>query len=178
MDHPYDEAKFTEFVLYVAKRLEGDPAAGAVKLNKVLHFAECAAVRALGHPITGAEYQRLQLGPAPRRLKPVRRRLVDSGEARVVEESYLGYTQQRLLPLREPDLSAFGADELEIIDQVLAEFAGWSGTAISDLSHQDLGWQMVDEGETIPFEAAFLRPPVLTEAVRAHGLELARNRTH
>ena len=73
MDYEYDEAKFAELLLYVARRLDGDPAGGAVKLNKVLFYAEFAHVRAHGQPISGAEYEKLENGPAPRRLLPVRR---------------------------------------------------------------------------------------------------------
>jgi hypothetical protein len=36
----YDEAKFTELLLYVADRLRVDRAGGATKLNKVLFFAD------------------------------------------------------------------------------------------------------------------------------------------
>jgi antitoxin SocA-like protein len=74
----YDEGKFTEMLLYVADKLRDDKAGGATKLNKVLYFAEFAHVRQHGHPITGADYQKLQHGPAPRRLLPVRQHLIDS----------------------------------------------------------------------------------------------------
>lgn len=36
----YDEQKFTEALLYVAKALEDDPAGGAVKINKALFNAD------------------------------------------------------------------------------------------------------------------------------------------
>ena len=173
---PYDERKFTELLLYVAKRLRGDPSGGAIKVNKVLFFAEFAHVRAHGRPITGADYQKLRFGPAPRRLIPVRDHLVDSGQARLLEEEYLGYRQARLIPLREPDLSLLTAEEIETVDQALAEVEGTTGTRLSELSHEEMGWKMVDEGETIPFEAAYLKPPVVTPAMREHTARLAARR--
>jgi hypothetical protein len=97
-----DEAKFTELVLYVADRLGPDRAGGATKLNKVLFFADHAHVRRTGSPITGAEYQKLPQGPAPRRLKPVRERLVARGEARIERAEFLGYELHRLVPQRRP----------------------------------------------------------------------------
>ena len=66
----YDEAKFTELLLHVADRLRNDRAGGATKLNKVLYFADFAHVRRHGRPISGAEYQKLAHGPAPRPLRP------------------------------------------------------------------------------------------------------------
>lgn len=76
MKPSYDERKFTELLLYVASRLEADRAGGAVKLDKVLFFADFAHVRRHGVPITGADYQKLEHGPAARRLLPVRNSLV------------------------------------------------------------------------------------------------------
>ena len=78
MKTSYDEHKFTELVLHVAARLQDDHSGGATKLNKVLFFADFAHVRRTGAPITGAAYQKLDHGPAVRRLRPVRDRLVRS----------------------------------------------------------------------------------------------------
>jgi hypothetical protein len=77
-------------VLYVAQRLEDDPAGGAIKLNKALYYAEFGHVRVHGGPITGADFQRLRWGPAPRRLLPLRAQLIEQGKAQLVEDDYLG----------------------------------------------------------------------------------------
>lgn len=98
----YDEAKFTEMLLYVAGRLLDDRAGGATKLNKVLFFAEFTHFRRHGSPISGCEFLKLQQGPAPRRLLPVRERLVSQEAAEIRVEDFLGRTQHRLAPLREP----------------------------------------------------------------------------
>jgi hypothetical protein len=177
MDDQYDEAKFAELLLYVARRLEGDPAGGALKLNTVLFFAEFAHVRAQGRPITGAEYQKLENGPAPRRLLPVRQHLIEQGEAQLRTETYLGRSQKRLVALRDPDESTFTAEELKAVDEALAELHGRSETDVSALSREEVGWRMVGEGDTIPYEAAYLRPAVRTEAVSEHAARLAAERS-
>lgn len=171
----YDEAKFADLVLYVAHRLADDPTGGATKLNKVLYFAEFGHMRAHGRPITGAEFQRLPNGPAPRRLVPVRRRLIEEGRARLDEEAaYLGYTQHRLVVDAPPDLEAtFSASERQSIDQAISALWGRSAGDVSRLSHDELGWQMVDEGDVIPYESAYLRPPRTTGAIREHAKRLA-----
>lgn len=158
MDVIYDERKLTELVLYVSKRLETDRAGGATKLNKVLYFADFAHVRRTGRPITGAEYQKLPQGPAPRRLLPVRTALVERGDAEVRRETYLGYEQHRLVAKRDPDLSVFDADELESVDRVLEDLAHLTAAQVSSLSHAEPGWLLVDEGETIPYAAALIAP--------------------
>ncbi|MDP9401914.1 MAG: Panacea domain-containing protein [Actinomycetota bacterium] len=169
----YSEEKFVEVLLYVAKRLEGDPSGGSLKINKAMFNADFGHMRAYGRPITGAEYQKLPHGPAPRRLLPVRKQLVRSGDAMVCEDSYLGKTLVRLVARRDPDLSRLEPSEKELLDQALAEMQGRTGTDVSEASHREPGWQMVDEGETIPYETAFLRPPVMTERIRNRILALA-----
>ncbi|MFA5885459.1 MAG: Panacea domain-containing protein [Acidimicrobiia bacterium] len=123
MAETYDEAKLTELVLLVADRLRDDRAGGATKLNKVLSFADFAHCRRTGHSITGAEYQKLPQGPAPRRLLPIRDRLLRGGGA-----------------------------------EVLADLAHLTAKHVSDLSHAEPGWLLVDDGETIPYEAALIAP--------------------
>src|ERR1039457_718351 len=69
------DRKLTELVLYVARLSEDDPNFGATKLNRVLAQIDFGYFREYGVPVTGQEYQHLNRGPGPRRLKPVRERL-------------------------------------------------------------------------------------------------------
>jgi hypothetical protein len=172
--YEYDEDKFAELVLYVAGRIADDPTGGATKINKILFAAECAHVRRYGRPITGAEYQKLARGPAPRRLRPVRDRLVAEGAAELVVDEYMGYQLDRLRPRRPADTSRFTDDELRHVEQAVVALWGKTATEASDLSHHEMGWRMVDEGETIPFEAALLARRVeVTDAMRRRAEQLA-----
>lgn len=169
----YHEKKFIEALLYVARALESDPAGGAIKINKALYNADFGHMRAYGKPITGAEYQRLERGPAPRKLLPIREQLIASGDLELRTETYLGRTIHRLVVLREPDDTLFSPTEKELLDQAVAAVRLRSGNAASDASHREPGWQMVDEKETIPYETAFIRRSVTTDAVRRRISELA-----
>lgn len=169
-----NEAKLTELVLYVAKRLLDDPKGGATKINKVLFSADFAHMRLHGVPITGVEYQKLKQGPAPRRLLPVRDRLLSEGAAELVRDRYLGYPLDRLVPRREPDLALFSADEMEQVDQAIEALRNKTAAEVSELSHHEMGWQMVSIGETIPYQAAFLASGFeVTESMRQHAQRLA-----
>lgn len=163
MDLTYDERKLSEMVLHVADRLRGDRTGGATKLNKVLFFAEFTHLRRHHAVISGCEFQKLPHGPAPRQLLPVRRRLIEEGAVQVVVEDFLGRPQHRLVPLRPADTSVLSAEELRSIDDVLEQLAGMTGTQVSDLSHEEPGWQLTRAGETIPYATAFLDfPQVVT----------------
>ena len=159
MDVAYDEGKFAELLLHVASRLQDDRAGGATKLNKVLFFVEFTHLRRHHRVVSGCQFQKLPHGPAPHQLLPVRHRLIDSGAAELVEEDFLGRPQHRLVPKRPADLTRFTAEELQTIEDVLAQLAGMTGTQVSELSHQEPGWRLTEIGETIPFSSAFLDFP-------------------
>jgi uncharacterized phage-associated protein len=173
----YDEAKFIELLLYVAEKLADDPEGGATKLNKALWWSETAHLRMHGRPITGAVFQKLPQGPAPRRLVPVRDALVHGRQALVEKQWYRGYAQDRLIPTRSADLDRLSASEREIVDQVIESMKDKNAAHVSDETHQEMGWRMVEFGETIPLSAAFLADEVVvTPAMRQRARSIAERR--
>jgi hypothetical protein len=169
-----DEGKLAELILYVAEKLLDDAPGGATKLNKILFFAEFSHMRVHGVPISGAPYQKLSQGPAPRRLVPIRDRLFDEGAAELRIDDYFGRPLHRIVPQRPPNLRLFSRDELRIVDQVITAVWGKTAAEVSEMSHGEMGWKMVDEGEDIPLSSAFLaKRSVATDSIREHGRELA-----
>lgn len=68
----------------------------------------------------------------------------------------------------------FDADELETVDKIVQSLWGMTAEQVSDLSHHDPGWKMLEELEVILFEVAYLpREVVLTDEMRRHAAELA-----
>lgn len=153
-----DEAKFQELLLYIAEKSVSDPDFGATKLNKMLFFCDFLCYAKLGEPLTGVEYQRLTWGPAPRRLRPLQRDLVDRHEAAIVPVSR-GYTQYRLIALRSANLSRFSAEEVSLVDTVIEELRGLGAVDVSELSHSwSVAWQAIEDGATIPYDTVFWAP--------------------
>jgi uncharacterized phage-associated protein len=157
----YEPEKFKELILYLCKRgVDEGLTIGSTKLNKLLFFADFRAFTKLGSPITGARYQKLEWGPAPRALLPVRRELLEEGS---VSFRDLEDWNQVLDPLREPDMSAFSAEERFIVDEVFEELRSLNATSASDYSHtRSPGWNAADEFEDIPYDTARIgmdRPP-------------------
>ena len=152
----FDPKKFSELVLLIAQQSEEDPRFGAVKLNKILYFADFNAYRRLGRPITGADYQKLNEGPAPRQMLAIRRSLLDAGSIDVDIRPYFNGVQQRVLALREPDTTVFSPGELEIISETISALWNMSARQVSELSHTEIGWKVAGQGETIPYETAWL----------------------
>jgi hypothetical protein len=152
----YNKRKFQELLLYIAERLQDDKAGGDKKLNKLLFYADFTAYRRLGKPITGAKYCRRQHGPAAAALVPVRKELMRQKVVQTKMRDYYGRKQRVTVPRRTADRNAFEPGELELVDEVIAEFQNFNGKQIEDFSHGEPGYLMVSDGERIPYASTFL----------------------
>jgi Protein of unknown function (DUF4065) len=184
----YDEEKLRELALYLALKFHGNPTFGMVKLYKLLFFVDFDAYRDLKEPVTGAAYQRLPLGPAPKKILPLVKEMVRRKEAAVQLAALpgTGKPQERLLALRGPKLSVFTSEEVSLIDGVIQRFWDKTGHELSELSHQFPGWMLARDGQDIPYFTVHVprKQPVLTERQeRAVQAAIARHaaegfRTH
>jgi len=172
---PENEKRLAELILYISQRCATDKKFGFTKLNKILYFSDFIAYGKLGKSITGVEYQRLEHGPAPRRLVPVRERMIENKELVVQSVALLGgKIQHRTVNLREPDLDMFTGSEINIVNQIIEVLADCDAETVSELSHQEVGWKVVKDGETIPYKMVFLSDEPLTEKEIARGQEIAK----
>lgn len=151
-----NDSKLKELLLFICQRSEGDGPFGATKLNKLLFFCDFTAYRKFGKPITGHRYQRLDNGPAPRALVPIRSQMEEEGAIAIAERDYHGHTQKRVLARRDADLQEFSADEIALVTALIDEYWGRTARQLSDLSHEFRGWQLAEDGEDIPYEVALV----------------------
>ncbi len=159
-DFTYRDDKFRELMLFVALQMEDDPAFGATVLNKVLFFSDFFAYRFLGMPITGASYQKLDYGPAPRRLLPEQAQLFADERAMIVERTRGGQRQKRLVALDKPDLDLFTGPEIDLVNQVITLLRGQGAVRVSRVSHRSsVGWLAAELHEDIPYGTVFLSAP-------------------
>ena len=134
--------------------------------------------RMLGRPVTGATYQHLPAGPAARQLLKARRYLLDSDAATVEMREYFSGTQERINPLREPNLKDFSEHERVIIDSVIDEFWNYNARSISAHSHEEWGWRVTKNFDDIPYYLAWVSSDPLSpdqvmlgqEVAKEHGL--------
>lgn len=172
----FDEEKFKELVVYIARMCQDDIYFGATKLNKILFFSDFISYRMQGKPITGAEYFALDWGPVPTAYKRIRDEMV--GKDIIVQKFF---RQQRTLALREANLEKFSPEEISIVHSVIDALRDKDSEAVSLLSHGMLGWKAAwteygttDEMVAIPYDTVFVSNPSLDEFEEAHGLELLK----
>jgi len=149
----FDRAKLKTVVLYVCSKCEPSEL-GAVKLHKVLYYADMISYIENGIPLTGATYRKRALGPTCDSLLPVLREMTSSGAIRVQDVEYFGYQKKEYLPLTQPDISRLNSNEVEILDEVI-DFVCRSNTAktISEFSHST-PWELVEFGDVLPYHNA------------------------
>lgn len=168
------DARLAELILYVSDRCQLDPAYGSTKLNKILFYADFLYFANRGRSITGQEYMRLDNGPAPRRLVPVRGELVTNHELVIRDQPYGAWQQKRPIALRDPDLAGFTGDEIAMVDSVISVLWGKSAKDVSELSHRFEGWKLAADRETIPYETALISECEPSEDDHEFARQLAR----
>jgi Antitoxin SocA-like, Panacea domain len=164
--------RLAELVVHIAAQSENDPFFASTKLNKLLWKADFKAFCETGRTISGANYQKLEFGPAPKPMPIVLDRLKESG--RIEWHSKPAFKKQkRPCATSNADLSGFSNQEIALVNKVINENVGKSGSQMSDESHGYLAWQVAEKGEAIPFAAWLIRSRKPTASERAHGLALA-----
>ena len=155
---PANPKKFENMILYFAKASQGDPLFGATKLNKQLFYADYFAYAKLGTPISAMNYFHIERGPAPRAMLPTRTRMIADG-ACTIQKVSMGASrrpQDRVVALRDPDLSDFSADELSVMEEVVAELRCDDGTDVTNKTHDLIAWKAAADRENIPWESIFV----------------------
>lgn len=174
---PENERKLAELILYVVDRCGQHPRFGATKLNKILFWADFYAYARTGKPLTGVEYMRQQLGPVPRRLVPVRERLVQEDALDVNELTlFNGKRRTRFFAKRHADLSIFTAAELDLVNEIIDYLRDDTADEVSKQTHGRT-WEILATGDLFPYEAVFVSDREVTDADIAMVRELgvARN---
>lgn len=170
--HAFDQEKFEELIVYLAHRLGPEAALGRVKLAKLLAVCDFTAYAQLGKPMTGATYEKWEHGHLPHELLMVQRDLEADGAIEVEAIDYFGKRLKRITALRDPQMTAFSEDEIGIIESTLNVFGAMSATQLRALSHEELGWLLAEDKETIPYHAFLLDPVRPPEHVFAEFREL------
>ncbi len=173
--HP--DERLRELILYIAEKCASDPEFSATLLNKILFYADFLSFAQRGKPVTGAAYQALDYGPAPKRLVPVRDMMIDAGELEIKEIPKFTYSRQQYVALRRADLDRlFRPTDIALVDEVIERLKGVSAQRISEFSHHRL-WKIArgaggNYRGLIPYEAMYISdaPPNEADTKRAKEL--------
>ncbi len=154
----FDQEKFDNLVLYVASKCPDPTKLGAVRLRKILYYADSLHYMKTRRPIAGAVYIKWEKGPVPRQLEASLDRLERSGALVVKQDMHpYGYPMTFYYALREPDIKRFDAEEISLVDELIQIICSeYTAESISKLSHHN-AWEVAEIGEELPYETVFVR---------------------
>jgi Protein of unknown function (DUF4065) len=150
----FDRAKLKAVILYACARCDVSKL-GAVKLHKVLYYADMLHYAHLGNPITGATYRKRALGPTCDQLLPTLRELARERSIEIRDADYFGYRKKEYVPLADPEVERFTKAEIALLSDVI-DFVCFNNTAktISEYSH-NRAWELAEFGDVLPYHSVF-----------------------
>ena len=154
--------KFKQVFLYVLEKTAGKPNVGMTVLYKLLYFIDFDYYEKYENQLMGLTYIKNHHGPTPREFVRVIASMKEAGELEEVKSQYFTFEQRKFLPHRHADLSRLSAQEIAMVDNVLARYADKSATELSTLSHEDTPWIAAEEGRNIEYDHVFYRPEKLS----------------
>lgn len=146
--------KFKALVHHVVSSCDNPNKLGAIRLNKILWFADTLSYRAHGVPMTGEHYVKRKFGPVPKTILRTLGELEEENKIVIRDkETPFGTNMRHFINLTEPDDSVFSPDELNLIHGLLVEICdNHTANSISDLTHDQV-WEAAEFGEEIPLAA-------------------------
>ena len=148
--------KFKALVHLVIQESDDPEKLGAVRLNKILWFADTEAYRITGNSISGAKYVRRKNGPVPAQiLKSIRELEIDGKIS--VEEPQFRHSPRLFKSLQPANDSMFSEWEQAIVKNLTELIClNFSAYGISEFSHDDV-WDAASDGEEIPLTATLIK---------------------
>lgn len=154
--------KFKQVFLYLLEKTAGKPNVGMTVLYKLLYFIDFDYYERYEEQLMGLTYIKNHHGPTPREFIGVVDEMKRSGEIEEVKSTYFTYEQRKFLPHTKASLDRLSAQEVKMIDNVLARYSDKSAKELSDLSHEDTPWAVAEEGNNIEYDHVFYRPEKLS----------------
>lgn len=124
-------------------------------LNKLLFYADFLHFKEYTISITGAKYAHVPFGPAPDNYAHYFAALVDDKMLTIDEIPYdTNVTGEKYTARMSPDLSIFSETELKLLSTVKEHFKNITATAITHISHNEMGYKKTTNGELISYQYA------------------------
>ena len=148
--------KLKEALHYVIENCTDTSRLGAIRLNKILWFADSHAYRENAITITGDGYVRRKFGPVPKHVLAALRELQEEAKIVVREVPYTTRkTFREFISIKAPETYELSDADKDCLtaytDIICTEF---TAARISEISHDQV-WEAADDGEEIPMYTIF-----------------------
>ena len=144
-----DVEKVVNAILYFCG--EGD---FKTKLNKLLFYLDFKHFKEQSVSVTGLRYAHLPYGPVPNDFEAYFSYMEHHGMLRTEECFFGDDSAEKYFAEQEPRLALFSDAELKTLMNIKEKFQGLSSRAISDLSHDEVGYKATQPGDLISYDFA------------------------
>ncbi len=154
-----NKEKMKETLLYICQRCSSLPHFGKTVLYKLLYFCDFDFYEKYEKFLIGESYRKIEKGPAPVHYDMIIKELKGEGRIKILQTKYYELSQEKPIPLIEPDLSKLSAQELDLINDEIDRLSKMNATQISEYSHKDLPFEATKGKEILNYELVFYRSP-------------------
>ncbi|MCH8224630.1 MAG: hypothetical protein IIC97_02055 [Chloroflexi bacterium] len=156
--------RLEEAIIYLARECAELPRFGMTKMYKALIIADILAKSTLGETVTRWKYLRFEKAPVPVDAH----RIIDEHEfLSILEIPVHNKTMKRIVAHREPDLSVFSDEEVNLLQMAIGIVSGHTADGVSELSHGIPAWRWTEPDKVIDEE--LLKYPYLIKSSKASG---------
>ena len=159
--------KLRDAVTYFAGRVDD---LDVLKAAKLIYLADRLHLHKYGRPITGDRYVHLEHGPVPALSLDYIRDLVDPKNRAFVPREKLELLRERiaveeatpyprLIATGEWEIEYLSESDIEVLDEIIAEYGHLSPWDCRELTHQHSTWLETSEHEEIDFRLFFKDAP-------------------
>jgi uncharacterized phage-associated protein len=154
-----DKEKYKNVILYLSKNVGSGSVWGKKKMYKLLYYLDFDFFEKYEKPITGDIYHKLPMGPAPSYFDVLALELQKEGKLKISKgKTGAGFNDAVVYrALKDPESDAFSKKEKEMFDRVIKLYGNKSGSQLEALTHKEVPYLAVDEGEKMPLELAHYR---------------------
>ncbi len=150
--------KYKQAILYLCTKL-GKEIRGKKKLAKLLYFVDFDFFEKNQKYFTGDKYKALPMGPFPVSLNEMTMEMAKEKTLKVESvNEHNGYNATEVYTcLKNPKISVFSKEEIEMLDRVIIKYGNLNGKQLEDLTHAEAPYVGTEPKKEIPYELAFYR---------------------
>jgi hypothetical protein len=153
----FNMEKFKQVLHYIIFQCGYSPNVGKTVLFKILYFTDFDYYELYEEKLTGEQYRKLQLGPAPVHFEEAIKELEDEGKIERFAIPSGTFLQQKFLPLESPSTELLNRKELQLIEDDIEVYSRMNARRISEFSHKDIPYKATLDGDIINYEKVFYR---------------------
>jgi len=151
------QKKQIALLLYLLQQTAGNMNITEKEIPKLMYFCDFNYFEIYEEQLSGSSYFKMNNNLRIENFRQVISALIKNKNLIRIEIQKDQKKEKKLLAVSSPNLKCLNAAELEIIQQVIVSFQGWSAQKISDYLLDDIPLKVTEVGELIRYNLVFYR---------------------